>query len=209
MERAPNALPAQGVASGNSSNSQGSKLSPSAPVFAPGGSGSAPLTQGLKIRARGSWGPAAAQECLEKGLFSCELPVTHLLVWENLGFCLVPWYLLQGLGTLQRCGIGTSVIPHVPPLLQGWQEQILVLSVTPSPELPHSSCSQPVLALGTSPHLACIAGEGGMLLRGQLSAEGTQHGGQGTLPAPGTAEPGTSSCRDSRTRDNSCPGAIR
>lgn len=83
--------------------------------------------------------------------------------------------------SLQRCEIGTLVTPHVPPLLQGRQEQILVLSVTPSPELPHSSCSQPVLALGTSPHLAHIAGEGGMFLRGQLSAEGTRHGGQGTL----------------------------
>lgn len=55
----------------------------------------------------------------------------------------------------------TTVTSCVPPLLQGWQEQILVLSVTPSPDLPHTSC------------LAGIAGEGGMFLRGQLSAQGT------------------------------------
>lgn len=34
----------------------------------------------------------------------------------------------------------TCVTSCVSALLQGWQEQVLVLSVTPSPDLPHISC---------------------------------------------------------------------
>lgn len=37
------------------------------------------------------------------------------------------------------CGFVTCVTSCVSALLQGWQEQVLVLSVTPSPDLPHIS----------------------------------------------------------------------